>query len=446
MVEEVLDNSEEIVKKIMDESDLSKEEIEEKIEEKREKYGGLLTEAGAAYSIAKDLGIEEEKPPKKRNKGSQEVKIKEVSNDQKNVDLEARVKRIYATKEFQREEREGDVTNLEIKDDTGEIKVALWNKKPVVEKMNKNDPIKITNGYVKERNDEIEINVGSYGSIEILEESEIPEIEKKEETTDKIKPGMDNIDIYARVERVFPMNKFKKGEREGKVTNILIRDEKGKARLVLWGEQAEKAQELNKNDLIKVEGAYTKEANMEREGENNTEIHLGWKGRFKTNPENAKEIPKIKTERKTIPEIKEMSPGETISTKATIMQAYEPTIIPVCPECGSMARENKCKEHGEIEEVDYVPILNIMLDDGADVIRGTLYREKAEKIIGVKGEELRENGEKFTNAKREILGQEKIFTGRVKENESFNRKEFTITSFQDVDINEEISLLKENKK
>lgn len=450
MVDEVLDNSEKIVEKITNESDLSKEEVMEKIEEKREKYGGLLTEAGAAYSIAKDLGIKEEDSDKKELRGTEKIKIKEINNEQKNVDLEARIKRIYETREFQREDNKGNVTNIEIKDGTGDIKATLWNKKPLIEKMEKNTPIEITNGYVKERNGDLEVNVGSYGSVEILENTEIPEINIEEKNIEELEPEMENIDVYARVERVFPINKFTKNEgqeneREGKVTNALIRDGTGKTRLVLWGEQAEKVQELNKNDLIKIEGGYTKDRDKYKsEDQIDTEIHVGWRGRIKINPENTeKEIPKIETKRKTIPEVKEMETGENASIKATIVQAYEPTIIPTCPECGSMAREKKCKEHGEIEEPKHVPILNIVIDDGSDTIRSTLYREKAEKLMETKGEELKENEEKFKEVKQNILGQEKIFTGRIEENEEFDRKEFTINSFQKIDVEEEIEKIKD---
>ena len=452
MVDEVLDNSDKIVKQIVEESDLSKEEVMKKIDEKREKYGGLLTEAGAAYSIAKDLGIKEEEPDKKPGSSqSERVKIKQISKEQKNVDLEARVKRVYATKTFQREDNEGNVTNIEIKDDTGEIRCALWNKKPLVDKMEKNTPIEITNGYIKERNGNLEINVGSYGEIEILEQSDLPEIEIQEKEIKELEPDNENIDLYARVERVFPINKFTTGEgenqREGKVTNVLIKDKTGRTRLVLWGEQAEKAQDLSKNDLIKVDGGYTKKRDQySGEDQADTEIHLGWRGRLKINPENTgKEIPKIETKKKTISEMKKTNSGEEVSTRATIVQAYEPTIIPTCPECGAMARDGKCKDHGKVEEPLHVPILNVVIDDGEEVIRSTLYRERAEKLMQVKGEELKEDEEKFSQAKRKMLGEEKIFTGRVEDNEEFDRKEFTITSFQDIDIQQEISTLKSNQ-
>lgn len=432
MVNDVLNDSEGIIDKITEESDLSEEEVMDKINEKIEEYGGLLTEAGAAYSIAKEMGIEEGKP--ERSSGDQ-VKIKSLEEGQSNVNLEARVKRVYSTNTFTRDDGEGNVTNVEIKDDTGESIAVLWNKKPLLDKIDRNTPIRISNGYVKERNDELRVNVGSYGTVEVLDDSEIPEVSEERVGINELESDMDNVNLYARVERVFPMNTFQKEDREGKVTNSLISDENGRTRLVMWGDHAEEAQEMNKNSLIKVEGGYTKE------NDGQIELHLGWRGRLKINPETDVDVSEVKTERAKIKELKEEdNPGEKL-IRATIVQAYEPTILDICPECGEMIREGECREHGEVEEPKHVPILNLMLDDGEDTIRSTLYREKAESIMETTGEELKQ-GDKFQEIKRNLLGEEKVFTGKVKYNEDFNRYDFTITSVQDLDINKEIERIK----
>ncbi len=434
MVNDVLNDSDGIIQKITQESDLSKEELMDKINEKIEEYGGLLTEAGAAYSIAKEMGIEKAKDKPEKSE-EEKVKIKDLEEGKSNINLEVRVKRVYSTNTFTRDGEEGNVTNIEIKDETGTSTAVLWNKKPLLDQIDRNTPILISNGYVKERNDQLRVNVGSYGTVEILEESQIPEVEEKETIITELEPGMEDVDLYARVERVFPMNTFQKEDGEGKVTNTIIKDGDGKTRLVLWGDHAEEAQDLDKNDLIKVEGGYTKENN------DRVELHMGWRGRFKKNPDTDKDIPEVKTERKTIEEIKQKdNPGEK-DVKATIVQVYDPTILDICPECGEMVRDGECRKHGEIEDPDHVPILNAVLDDGTDTVRSTLYREKAEDLMNTTADELND-GKDFQEVKRNLLGEEKIFTGTVEHNQDFDRYEFTVNSVRDLDINKEIKRIK----
>lgn len=434
MVNDVLNDSESIINKIIDQTDLTKDELTKQINEKIEEYGGLLTEAGAAYSIAKEKGIEKAEPDAIGE--GEKTKIKELEDGESNINLEARVKRIYATNTFQRDEGEGNVTNMEIKDDTGETIAVLWNKKPLLDKMARNTPIRISNGYVKSRNDELRVNVGSYGTVEVLKESDLPEVNEKQVALNQVKPGMEDINTYVRIERVFPMNTFQKEDREGKVTNTIATDGKERTRVVMWGNHAEEAQNLEKNDLIKIEGGYTKD------NDGRTEIHLGWKSRLIKNPETEKHIPEVKVNRETIKSLKEKPEGQEATIKATIVQLYEPTLIKICPECGEMIQSQECGKHGDIDDPKHVPILNAILDDGQDTVRCTFYREKAEKILGVTGEELEKEEKQFQEIKKEILGDEKLFTGRMKHNTDFDRYEFTIISMNNVNIDKEIDRIK----
>ena len=67
-------------------------------------------------------------------------------------------------------------------DDSGEIKLSLWNDE--IAKFNIGDKIKITNGYVSEFNGEKQLSAGKYGKIELAgeiagSESASPEAEMK---------------------------------------------------------------------------------------------------------------------------------------------------------------------------------------------------------------------------------------------------------------------------
>ena len=58
------------------------------------------------------------------------------------------------------------VADAIVQDDTGTIKLTLWNEQ--IEQVNVNDNIKIENGYVTSFKGEIQLNVGKYGTLTVL--------------------------------------------------------------------------------------------------------------------------------------------------------------------------------------------------------------------------------------------------------------------------------------
>lgn len=54
-----------------------------------------------------------------------------------------------------------------ISDDTGQIKLTLWNDQ--IDQVNVNDNIKIENGYVTTFRGEMQLNVGRYGKLTVTE-------------------------------------------------------------------------------------------------------------------------------------------------------------------------------------------------------------------------------------------------------------------------------------
>jgi replication factor A1 len=52
-----------------------------------------------------------------------------------------------------------------IADETGTIKLTLWNEQ--INQINVNDTVKIQNGYITSFRDEIQLNIGRYGTFTI---------------------------------------------------------------------------------------------------------------------------------------------------------------------------------------------------------------------------------------------------------------------------------------
>ncbi len=59
----------------------------------------------------------------------------------------------------------GEVCTAVISDDTGEIKLTLWNDE--IDKVEVGDTVEIANGYTSEFKGEVQLNIGKYGNMTV---------------------------------------------------------------------------------------------------------------------------------------------------------------------------------------------------------------------------------------------------------------------------------------
>lgn len=170
---------EEIIVKLEQQTGISKQELEKKINKKKEDLSGLVSPEGAAYLVARELGVNIS------NDFSKILEIKKILSGMKNVNLTGRVYKISRIVEFKRSDGSpGRVVNLYLSDGTGSVKLALWDKqvKLVEEQTIKlGDVIQVVNGFTKENTfGDVELSLGKYGSIKAVDNSELPTIEELE--------------------------------------------------------------------------------------------------------------------------------------------------------------------------------------------------------------------------------------------------------------------------
>ena len=259
--------------------------------------------------------------------------------------------------------------------------------------------------------------------------------------------GMRSVETVGKVTRKFELREFKTETREGKVANMVIGDETGTIRIVMWGEQAENINKLNEGNIVKIVGGYV------RENQGRKEVHMNDRSKLIINPPGETVGEVLDTSqtpsavRKKINEITE--PGENIEVLGTIVQAFEPKFFEVCPDCGKRARpeEDKfiCATHGNVAP-DYSYVLNTILDDGTETIRCTFFRNQAERLLEKTKEQMlayKEDPASFEPMKTELLGNIVKLVGRVNKNEMFDRLEFiTQLVFTNPDPEEEINKIK----
>jgi len=84
------------------------------------------------------------------------------------VDVEAQVIQKSETREVSSRYRDETyrVADATIKDDTGTVKLTLWNEQ--IDQVNVDDTVRIENGYIRSFRGELQLNVGRYGKLTIL--------------------------------------------------------------------------------------------------------------------------------------------------------------------------------------------------------------------------------------------------------------------------------------
>jgi|GEM_PF-294165 len=265
-----------------------------------------------------------------------------------------------------------------------------------------------------------------------------------------LKPGSP-VDLVARVLRVYEKREFDKSGRKGQVANLLILDETGTTRLVLWGVLANFVETAQVGDILKISNAYVKadrEGRPEIHASNRTRLLLNPEGEGRTLPEvGAKGVgalPSFGKER----EIGALSENETapVIIRANVMKFFDTRspFYETCKECGRSI--NTCAEHDH-SETKRALILNILIDDGSGTIRATLFKQAAESLLGMKTEDAEKLSDLAGNpmviyaATTKLIGQERVFSGRARYNSVFERMELVVNSVSEVNLAREIEKL-----
>ena len=98
--------------------------------------------------------------------------------------------------------------------------------------------------------------------------------------------GMRDVETVGKVLQIYETREFMRNDSMSKVASILIGDETGTIRVVLWGNQADNLANVGQGFIVKVSGAYVRENNGRKE------IHMNERSQLVINPkgETVKEV------------------------------------------------------------------------------------------------------------------------------------------------------------
>jgi len=249
------------------------------------------------------------------------LRIGQIKDDTKFLNLEGRVERVYPLSQFERADgTEGKARRILLSDDTGEILCVFWNDKAeLVENAKVGDLIEATATSARKGWRGTEVHTTRVSEITITEAGETVRRGKESISISDIRSGTSSIDLLAWVMQVGNTRKFTTKEgNEGEVVTLLLADETGSIRLNLWNEKARETSKINRGDLLSIRNAYV------RTWHENVTLNLGSEGEINVSEDkaNRKQMPKPLYRHDKIRELKEeqsfVSIGGKISRKPQV--------------------------------------------------------------------------------------------------------------------------------
>ncbi|MHA1627236.1 MAG: OB-fold nucleic acid binding domain-containing protein [Candidatus Asgardarchaeia archaeon] len=236
---------EEIIKKIMEKTSLSREEIMEKIRSIKEELGAkFISDVGAAQIIASDLGV----PLFESIPREVVLEVRELKDGQQKVSVIGRVVRILGVRDFKTDKASGKVGSFVLADQSGEVRVVLWNEN--AELISKNsikvgDIVKVSNGYTRKNiRGNLEVHVGTYGKVIAnppdVNEDYYPEVISDFKKISELGDGTYMASLEGVLKRKIGMSEFSKSDGTiGKRISAIFADDTGEVKAVFWNEAAE---------------------------------------------------------------------------------------------------------------------------------------------------------------------------------------------------------------
>ncbi len=276
---------EELIRNIVQETGMSKGEIEEKMHQKQADLKGLIKEEAALVVVAKELGVNVtpsaslSQAPKSNS--IPHVKIRDIRPGMQNITLVGKITQIFPVKEFTKKKDGsiGRVASFILQDETGEIRFTLWDDfTRLVEerRISIGDTVRALNVIAKANRDGgPELSLTSRGKLELNpSDATIQGMNFEQLPFTKISQislSQRSLNCAGTVIQKFEPREFNKNGKKGRVGNIVLKDETGNIRVTFWTENMKLFDKLEVGNEIEILGLNPKQ-NTFRAGQ--IELHL----------------------------------------------------------------------------------------------------------------------------------------------------------------------------
>jgi len=196
--------------------------------------------------------------------------ISELEEEMADVDVVGRVGQLYGIREFQRNGGTGKVASLSLVDDTGEIRLCLWNDKAdIALKLKRGDTIAVEDGYTKVGLNGLELHSGWRGRIVLHPDvtiKKLPDLERV--CIIDLEPGRP-CNVEGTVSEIGEKRTFVKSDgTPGQLASFSLQDETAEIRVVLWNERADELDNIVQGIPVCIDNGFCKD------GMSGLELHV----------------------------------------------------------------------------------------------------------------------------------------------------------------------------
>ena len=264
---------------------ISEEEFITRMEQFRQKeiHNPFMTDVSLADMVVGELVTDEDVEAVSERPEYNIDTIDKLEKGGRGVTISGRVISISNPRSFKtRKGQEGQVQNVELKDNTGEIRAVFWTQNiKLLRNVNEGDIIQIKDVDIKEGYSGLEANLRQRSVVIKLPEDPSKYPAYEEEITDiaDIKPDT-KVNIIARIVRIPTIRSYEKNGKEGKVASLELQDGSGQISYTLWNKNVELIADLGleDGDTVKIIQAQARER-PNRDGEYETTL-THWDGRI----------------------------------------------------------------------------------------------------------------------------------------------------------------------
>lgn len=225
--------------------ELSRDQILGRLEDKKRKTGGLISDEILLRMIASEFGVE----IKNNETLMLTLSLRDLVPGLNDVTVIGRTIAVFSPKTFEGN-RSGKFASLFIADKTGVLRVVLWDSKADLiesDQLKTGQIIRFSHGYTREdRSGKVELHIGDKGEVEItpsgVDANDYPTIAKFTTKIRDITESHKNkrVNIISTVKELFPASSFERQDStSGKVMRLTLADEAGEISAVFWNEKVD---------------------------------------------------------------------------------------------------------------------------------------------------------------------------------------------------------------
>jgi replication factor A1 len=272
------------------------EEFEAAVKDKVEQMGGLADEETAAMLIAHELRDEEVEG------------IADIEPGMDDVKFLGKVMSVGELRTFERdgEDEDGRVVNVEVADETGRIRISMWDgmAEEALENLEVGQVLRIA-GRPKDGYNGVEVSVDK---VEPDSEAEIDVQTQDSYRVEDLSLGLSDVNLKGRVLSTDSVRTFDRDDgSEGRVANLTLGDPTGRIRVTLWDEKADLAEEYDPGITVEVVDGYV------RERDGSLELHVGNRGTVEELDEDVEYVPETR-------DIASLELGETVDIAGGVIE------------------------------------------------------------------------------------------------------------------------------